>query len=120
MYRTEKETSKVLRILLIVSFVFLAIYIFEFILFADNADKTGDADLKDFGAVFSYHFGNFGDLFTFKLNASSNVFYVALSGLLYGLIAIVVIFLIEFPFAVFILSLLSASIRITADLLRYG
>ena len=92
MYRTEKETSKVLRILLIVSFVFLAIYIFGFILFAINADKTGDADLKDFGAVFSYHFGNFGDLFTFKLNASSNVFYVALSGLLYGLIAIVVIF----------------------------
>ena len=94
MYRTEKETSKVLRILLIVSFVFLAIYIFGFILFAANADKTGDADLKDFGAVFSYHFGNFGDLFTFKLNASSNVFYVALIGLLYGLIAVVVIFLI--------------------------
>ena len=59
MYRTEKETSKVLRTLLIVSFVFLAIYIFGFIIFAANADKTGDTDLKDFGAVFSYHFGNY-------------------------------------------------------------
>ena len=94
MYRTEKETSKGLKVLLVISFIFLAIFILGFILFGANANKTGDADLKDFGAALSYHFGNFGDLFTFKLNGASNVFYVALSGLLYGLIAIVVIFLI--------------------------
>ena len=94
MYRTEKETSKGLKILLVISFIFLAIFILGFIVFGANASKTGDADLKDFGKVFSYHFGNFGDLFTFKLNEASNIFYVALSGLLYGLITIVVIFLI--------------------------
>lgn len=94
MYRTEKETSKGLKILLVISFIFLAIFILGFILFGANANKTGDADLKDFGKVFSYHFGNFSDLFTFKLNEASNIFYVALSGLLYGLIALVVIFLI--------------------------
>ena len=94
MYRTEKETSKGLKILLVISFIFIAIFVLGFILFGANANKTGDADLKDFGKVFSYHFGNFSDLFTFKLNEASNIFYVALSGLLYGLIAVVVIFLI--------------------------
>ena len=94
MYRTEKETSKGLKVLLVISFIFLALFILGLVLFGANANKTGDADLKDFGAVFSYHFGNFGDLFTFKLNNSSNIFYVALSGLLYGLIALVAIFLI--------------------------
>ena len=94
MYRTEKETSKGLKVLLVISFVFLAIFILGFILFGVNANKTGDADLKDFGKVFSYHFGNFKDLFTFNLNAASNVLYVALSGLLYGLVALVAIFLI--------------------------
>ena len=94
MYRTEKETSKGLKILLVISFIFLAIFIVGFVLFGVNGNKTGDADLKDFGKVFSYHFGNMGDLFTFKLNGASNILYVALSGLLYGLIALAVIFLI--------------------------
>ena len=94
MYRTEKETSKGLKILLVISFVFLAAFILGFVLFGINANKTGDADLKDFAGVFSYHFGNMKDLFTFNINNASNIFYVALTGLVYGLIALVVIFLI--------------------------
>ena len=53
MYRTEKETSKGLKILLVISFVFLAAFILGFVLFGINANKTGDADLKDFAGVFS-------------------------------------------------------------------
>ena len=93
MYRTEKETAKGLKILLVISFVFLALFILGFILFGANASKTTDADLKDFGAVFSYHFGHMKDLFTFKINGGSNIIYVGLTGLLYGLIVLVAIFL---------------------------
>ena len=93
MYRTEKETAKGLKVLLVISFVLLALFILGFVLFGANASKTTDGDLKDFGAVFSYHFGNMKDLFTFKINNASNIIYVALTGLVYGLIALVAIFL---------------------------
>ena len=94
MFKKKRETSKGLKILLVISFVLLALFIAFFVLFAINAGSANDADLKDFGAVMQYHLDGLMDLFVFKFHDASNAFYFALSGLFYGLVAIWVIFLI--------------------------
>ena len=94
MFKKERETSKGLRTLLVISFVLLALFIAFFMLYAAFAGDAHDADLKDFGAVMKYHVDGFKGLFTFKFHDASNVIYFSLSALLYGLIAIWLIFLV--------------------------
>ena len=93
MFKKERETSKGLKILLVISFILLALFIVFLMLYAAMAGDAHDADLKDFGAVMKYHVEGFKGLFTFKFHDASNVVYFSLSALLYGLIAIWVIFL---------------------------
>ncbi|MBO4737392.1 MAG: hypothetical protein J5627_03020, partial [Bacilli bacterium] len=94
MFKKERETSKGLKILLVVSSILLALFITFLMLYAALAGDAHDADLKDFGAVMKYHVEGFKGLFTFKFHDASNVIYFSLSALLYGLIAIWVIFLV--------------------------
>ena len=94
MFKKERDTSKGLKILLVVSFIILALFLAVFMLYAANAGEAKDADLKDFGAVMKYHVEDFKGLFTFKFHDASNVVYFSLSALLYGFIALWLIFLI--------------------------
>ena len=94
MFKKERKTSKGLKILLVISFILIALFIVFLMLYATMAGDAHDADLKDFGAVMKYHVEGFKGLFTFKFHDASNVVYFSLSALLYGLIAIWVIFLV--------------------------
>ena len=94
MFMKKRETSKGLKILLVISFILLALFIVFFMLYAANAGSAKDTDLKDFGAVMKYHANGFKGLFTFKFHNASNVVYFSLSALLYALIVICLIFLV--------------------------
>ena len=94
MYKTKKRTGKGLKILLVITFIFLALFIASFVIFAFVGGQSNDPALKDFAEVIKYHVEGFKDLFTFKFHETSNIIYFGLSSLLYGLIALWVIFLI--------------------------
>ena len=94
MFKKNRETSKGLKILLVISFILLALFIAFFMLYAATAGDVHDADLKDFGAVMKYHIDGFKGLFTFKFHDASNIVYASLSALLYGFIALWLIFLV--------------------------
>jgi len=93
MYNEKRKLSKGLKILLTISFVLFALFVLFFVLYALNGKDTGDANLKNFGEVMKYHGEGIRDLFIFKFHNASNIIYFSLSGLLYGLIAICLIFL---------------------------
>lgn len=94
MYKAKKETSKGLKVLLIISFVFLALFFISFVVFALVSGQSHDPDLKDFGAVLQYHVSGFGGLFSFNFHEASNIAYFGLSCLLYSLIVLWLVFLI--------------------------
>ena len=94
MHKKKRKTAKGLKVLLIITFIFLALFIASFLTFAGISNQANDPALKDFGEALKYHINGFEGLFTFKFHEGSNIFYVILSGLLYGIIAIFVIFLI--------------------------
>ena len=94
MSKREKETTKGLKILLIITFAFLALFIAFFLIFNGVAHQANDPALKDFGASFKYHVDGFKGLFSFKFHDASNIIYFALSCLLYSGIALWIIFLV--------------------------
>ena len=96
MYKTRKPTSRGLKIILIATCILFALFCVFVLLFGLFAANTNDADLKDgIGGVFSYHFQDIGDLFSFKFHdESQNILYYSLSGLLYFFIFIAILYLI--------------------------
>ena len=94
MHRTEKKNPKGLKSLLVVTFIFLALFIASFVLFGVFVSQANDPDLGDFGAVMNYHFSGLAGLFTFNFNDASNVIYLSLSIGMYAFIVFWIIFLI--------------------------
>ena len=63
-------------------------------LYAASVGNANDAELKNFGDAMKYHVDGLKGLFTFKFHNASNIVYLGLSALLYGLIALALIFLV--------------------------
>ena len=95
MYKTRKETSRGLKIILVTTSILLVVFCVALLLFGLFGSKTNDADLKDgIGGLFKYHFSDIGGLFTFKFHEASNFVYFSLSGFLYFFIFIAILYLI--------------------------
>ena len=94
MGKIKKQTSNGLKILLIVSFSLFALFVVSFLLYGVSIGKANDPQMKDLGEVMKYHFEGIKGLFTFKFHDASNIIYFSLSALLYGLVALWVVFLI--------------------------
>ena len=93
MLKTQKKTKRGLLGVLIACAVVTVLYIVAGIVFAFTAGGTGDPDLKDFGAVFTYQFKCLGELLNFTYGDGS-LGYFALSVFLYALPICRVIFLV--------------------------
>ena len=95
MITKNKQNPRGLKIFLVITYVFFALFVLSFVLFGFLASKTNDADIKGgIADVFKYHFSGIPNLFVFKFNNASNIIYFALSGLLYLFVAIAVIYII--------------------------
>ena len=95
MYKTRKETSRGLKIILVATSILLVVFCVALLLFGLFGSSTNDADLKDgIGGLFKYHFSDIGGLFTFNFHNASNFVYFALSGFLYFFIFIAILYLI--------------------------
>ena len=92
---TNKKTGPAFKIVSISTIVLFVLYFIVFLLFGLFALNVKDPDIKEgLGAVFSYHFSDIGGLFSFNFHNASNVIYVFLSGILYFLLAITLIYIV--------------------------
>ena len=95
MYKTRKEASRGLKIILVITSVLLVVFFIALLIFGLIGANTIDADLKDgIGGMFKYHFSDIGGLFSFNFHDATNVVYFSLSGLLYFFIFIAILYLI--------------------------
>ena len=95
MNRKHKKISVTFKIFLGLTIAYLALFFILLFVFGALAGKTTDPDLKGgIGDLFKYHFSDIGGLFTFKFHEASNVVYFSLSGLLYFVIFIAILYLI--------------------------
>ena len=95
MYKTRKEASRGLKIILVITSVLLVVFFIALLIFGLIGANTNDADLKDgIGGMFKYHFSDIGGLFSFNFHDATNVVYFSLSGLLYFFIFIAILYLI--------------------------
>ena len=91
----NREKSTGLRVAVVFSVIFLLGFIGAFVAFAFVATYVNDADIDEgFSAIFNYLFNAFPDLFTFSFHNPNNYLYVALTGGLYFVLAIALIYLI--------------------------
>lgn len=94
MTKGKNNKNNKLKMLFIGTGIVFLLFLVSFFVYAALASNTGDADLNSFGAVFAYHFKSLGQLFIFQYGGGHNIAFLALSYVLYALIAIFVIFLV--------------------------
>ena len=94
----EKKHNKLglaFKIFLGLAIACLAVFFVLLLAFGGLTSKTADPDISGgIGDVIRYHLKGIGGLFIFKFNNASNVVYFSLSGLLYFLIIIAILYLI--------------------------
>ena len=94
MYKTQRKTATGLKVLLVLTLVFLVLTIGAFIVLGVLAEKTGDADFAGLSSVIKYHIGNVEGLFKINFGGTENLINSLLGIGLYGLAALWVILLI--------------------------
>ena len=92
---TTKKTSPIFRIISILTIVLFVLFFIMILLFGLFCLNVKDPDLKEgLGAVFKYHFSDIGGLFSFNFHNASNVIYCTLSGILYFLFFITLLYIV--------------------------
>ena len=94
MSNIKNKLGKGFKALLIISIIFLVLFIAAFVVFGLFANKMNDAELGSFVDVLEYFGLRIVDLFLFKFKFVSDAVYFALSCLLYVIIVIWLTFLI--------------------------
>ena len=91
----NRKNSKSLKVLTVISVIFLLAFIGAFVAFGLVAGRVDDADIgKGFGAYINYLFKAFPSIWTFRFHNPKSFVCVALSGGLYFVLAVALFYLI--------------------------
>ena len=90
----KRKTPLGLKVLFVVTFIFLALFAGSFVYFGFTGQGGPDADIDGPLAALLHSFDVFKDIATFSFNGMPNVIYYVICGFAYGVAGLVLIFLI--------------------------